>query len=72
MKLKKFYMLANGDVFKFVPTGEIFAKVSPRKVLVIEPKDLMEDQRGKIVSLVPLDRERDCLVLNLNKGFYKD
>ena len=72
MKGKPFNSLENGDVFRFVPTGEIMAKVSRTKVLVIEPKECFEEQRGKIVKLVGDDLISDCLVLDLTKGFYKD
>ena len=68
---KPFFELEPGDVFKFVPTGEIMAKVGRNKVLLLSPNDQHEDEKGKIVKLVKLDVIEDCLLVDINKGFYK-
>lgn len=68
---KPFFELEAGDVFKFIPTGEIMAKVGRNKVLLLSPNDQHEDEKGKIVKLVKLDVIEDCLLIDINKGFYK-
>lgn len=71
MKTIPFWRVERGEVFRFVETGDILAKVGRTRVLVCDPCFVNEDERGKIVSLVKKDLEAPCAVLNLRKGFYK-
>lgn len=61
----------NGDVFKFIPTGDILARVTRTKFLVVEPSENFIDEKGKMTTLTALDLIEDALIVDLKKGFYK-
>lgn len=71
MQTRPFRKVERGEVFRFIETGCILAKVGNRRVLVCEPCIEFEDERGKIVSLVDGDMDCPCAVVNLGKRFYK-
>ena len=71
MLTKAFRFVERGDVFRFIETGCILAKVGERRVLVCDPCEELEDERGKIVSLVDGDMDCKCAIINLKKRFYK-
>lgn len=71
MQLKPFSAIQKGEVFKFIPTGCILAKVSKNKVLVIDPCWQLDDERGKIVKLVDIELNEKCAPINTRKFFYK-